>query len=260
MKKSICLITFLLIGLLCVQPISAADDLLVAEQWAPVIRKMDNKDSLTAQTNMFTAVDYDHDWRLNNNWYNLMFYPPKPAVYYSVVESDTHYFLGYYQYYPRHMGRSQHEHDLTGVLLAVGKTPDGAGRLEMLLTYSNHNWQKQNGAKVRLEGGRPVLKISAGTHEIAVVGKRKRFLPGEAHIGYSLIPLTQLWEQRREIGQGRVFAGWGYFDSYNAVKVTAPWLWDYHHINWLTNPGELFQYLSGTPIRECNYLINPYIK
>ncbi|HEY3425448.1 MAG TPA: hypothetical protein VGL27_11670 [Negativicutes bacterium] len=281
MKERVCRLLFLMIVIFFTQPGFAAPALNVAIQWSPVFYQMDKSDGLTAQQNIFTLVNFDRDWRLNNNWYNLLFYPLDRMMYYSVVESDTHYFIGYYQYYPRHIGGGDHEHDMTGALLAVSKTPDGLGRLDMLVTYSNNRWEKWNGAQVQLEAGHPSLTISAATHAIAASGKSSRVLrtdgireisstanllakgnnmvlSGGAYTGYRLIPLTQLWDHRQEIGQGRVFARWGYFDSYNAITVTAPWVWDYCQINWLAKPGEFIQCFKGIPVKACAYLSNPY--
>lgn len=266
MKKNIGCLVLLYICLLCPFPVGAAPAGDMAARWAPVICQTGHSSSLNAPQNIFTLINYDRDWQLNNNWYNLLFYPLDRAMYYSVVESDTHYFIGYYQYYPRHTD-DRHEHDLTGVLAAVSKTPDGAGWLDMLITYSNHQWRKWHGSRVRLEDGHPVLNIHAASHKITAAGKSRRALPvtalyaspAGAHAGYRLVPLTQLWEHRQDIGPGRVFARWGYFDSIDVVRVTAPWIWEYRRLNWLAAPGELLQYFRGSrPVQACRYLNNPY--
>lgn len=246
-----------------------ADD--IAARWAPVICQRGQGDGLRMAENTFTLVNYDRDWRLNNNWYNLLFYPPRPAMYYSVVESDSHYFLGYYQYYPRHTGSAGHEHDLTGVLAAVRKTPEGAGQLDFLLTYTAGNWHSWQGSRVRQEGNHPVLNIYAASHELTAAGRSRRALPatalyplpattpaGDARGGYQLVPFAELWEQRQDIGQNHAFARWGYFDSMSAIRITAPWVWEYRRLNWLTQPGELVQYFQGRRVKACTYLMNPY--
>ncbi len=276
MRKSAGLLLLTFILLFTALPAAAAAPAELASQWSPVIRGDATGDGLTAQQNIFTLVNYDCDWRLNNNWYNLLFFPLERAMYYSVVESDTHYFIGYYQYYPRHTGGSGREHDLTGVLLAIDKTAAGSDQLAMLLTYSNNKWRHWPGSRVRLEGGHPVLNIRAGSHAITAAGGSSRVwpasfyelpaagqafnktLPGRAHGSYRLVPLAALWERRQDIGQGRVFASWGVFDSYNEVQVTVPWVWEYRRLNWLKQPGELVQYFRGQPVQACNYLSNPY--
>ena len=275
MKQSVCWI-MLLLALLFAQPVAAIAAPDIVRQWAPVVCQSDHSDGLAAKQNVFTLVNYDLDWRLNNNWYNLYFYPLAHAMYYSVVESDTHYYLGYYQYYPRH-GRG-HEHAMTGVLLAVRKLSDNTCALDLLVTYSNGKWKTRDGGRVFLADGHPGLQLRAGTLAIAAAGKNSRLLrkknmqvlspagsrlgsdhqAGSGHTDYVLLPLTVLWERRQDIGQGRVFSRWGYFDSFNAVRVSAPWAWEYRRLNWLLNPGELTLYFTGQPVKACNYLNHPY--
>jgi len=270
MKKWACLMTALFVMFLKVTAVSAAPAEQLAGQWAPVLYLADQSDGMAAPQNVFTIVNFDLDWRLNNNWYNLRFYPLEKAMYYSVVECETHYLISYYQYYPRYAGGGGHEHDMTGILAAIKKIADGADQLDMLVTYSNHRWQSWDGNKVRVENGHPLLQVKGETHEIYACVKNRTLLQTsniyalgagdqlKVHTGYRLIPLEQLWEQRQDIGQGRIFARWGYFDSYNAVKVAAPWGWNYREFNWLANPGELIQRFRGRHVTACNYLSNPY--
>ncbi|WP_169716680.1 hypothetical protein [Sporomusa acidovorans] len=280
MKKNFCLTMLLLVSLFSARPIFAVAAPNLVAQWAPVIYQTDSSDNLTAQQNVFTSVNYDLDWRSSNNGYNLRFYPMNWTMYYSVVESDTHYFIAYYQYYPRYLHDGENKQDMTGVLVAVSKTSDGSGRLDMLLTYSNKDWRKWEGSKVQLEGGHPALTISAATHAITAGKKRYQLsrtdgvylkpspanlmqaddqeLQGGFRAGYRLIPLTQLWEHCQDIGPGRVFARWGYLDSNNSSVTTAPWVWGYHQINWLSQPGELVQRFQRLPFKPVNYLNNIY--
>ncbi len=75
-----------------------------------------------------TAVDYDGDWDCRNNWENLGKHPLNAVVYYSVQETDTHYFAGYYFYHPRddaEIWLDRHENDLEGVMLAIPKSAEG---------------------------------------------------------------------------------------------------------------------------------------
>src|SRR5262245_54334324 len=50
-----------------------------------------------------TNFDFDGDWKGDNNWQNLdqRSYPLRAYVYYSVVETATHYFIHYAMYHPR---------------------------------------------------------------------------------------------------------------------------------------------------------------
>ena len=89
-----------------------------------------------------TAVDYDGDWSCLNNWENLTKGNLGAVVYYSVQETDTHYYVGYYFYHPRddaeiHLDR--HENDLEGIMLCVPKQADGYLKPDMLYTQGHGN-------------------------------------------------------------------------------------------------------------------------
>lgn len=95
-----------------------------------------------------TAVDYDGDWTCLNNWENLTKGDLGAVVYYSVQETDTHYYVGYYFYHPRddaEIWLDRHENDLEGIMLAVPKWQEGMpwqeGYLapEMLYTQGHGN-------------------------------------------------------------------------------------------------------------------------
>lgn len=74
-----------------------------------------------------TAVDYDGDWSCLNNWDNLRKGDLSAVVYYSVQETDTHYYVGYYFYHPRddaEIWLDRHENDMEGIMLCVPKPED----------------------------------------------------------------------------------------------------------------------------------------
>ncbi len=87
-----------------------------------------------------TAVDYDGDWSCLNNWDNLRRSDLSAAVYYSVQETDSHYYVGYYFYHPRddaEIWLDRHENDLEGVMLAVPKSAEGFLPPEMMYTQGH---------------------------------------------------------------------------------------------------------------------------
>jgi hypothetical protein len=91
----------------------------------------------------------------------------------------------------------------------------------------------------------------------AAVGKRNghRWV----YSGYRLVALDELWERRYDIGKGRVFSRWGYFDSeYPGAAKAAPWLWECRRVKWLAEPAELLQSFRRAPARLARYLHNPY--
>lgn len=101
----------------------------VAVHYAPQIDQAVNVLlSAGGRGDFITAVDYDGDWSALNNWENLLSGDLSAVVYYSVQETDTHYFVGYYFYHPRddaEIWLDRHENDLEGVMLAVPKSDRG---------------------------------------------------------------------------------------------------------------------------------------
>ena len=89
-----------------------------------------------------TAVNYDGDWSCLNNWENLRAGDLGAVVYYSVQETDTHYYVGYYFYHPRDDAEiylDRHENDLEGIMLAVPKSEDDYLPPEHMYTQGHGN-------------------------------------------------------------------------------------------------------------------------
>ena len=89
-----------------------------------------------------TAVNYDGDWSCLNNWENLRKGDLGAVVYYSVQETDTHYYVGYYFYHPRddaEIWLDRHENDLEGIMLCVPKRADGYDFPTMMYTQGHGN-------------------------------------------------------------------------------------------------------------------------
>lgn len=72
----------------------------VAARFAPVFYQAlgDNP-----RSDYITSFDFDGDWRGDNNWKNLdnKTFPLRAYVYYSVSETQTHYFIHYAVFHPR---------------------------------------------------------------------------------------------------------------------------------------------------------------
>ena len=115
---------------------SGYDELV--HRWAPVIfQDVDTDGALGRRPDFMTRWDYDGDLNPDNNWDNLGAFPLEACVYYSVQESQTHYFIGYYVYHPRDWVSSKpaaHEHDLEGVMLVVSKP--GTALSDLVLSYT----------------------------------------------------------------------------------------------------------------------------
>ncbi|ALP36920.1 hypothetical protein ASL14_12830 [Paenibacillus sp. IHB B 3084] len=130
----------------------------IAGYWSPVLYQDVGNGP---HTDIPTAVDFDGDWNGTNNWENIDNYasgknPLYPWLYWSLAETETHYFIGYDVFYARNDpegvagpigdGLGDHENDMEGMLLVVRKPgvtrKDGSvvdrsqfpnGELELLL-------------------------------------------------------------------------------------------------------------------------------
>ena len=131
---------------------------------------------LKGKADYITAYDYDGDFDAKNNWNNLRNpnFPTKAISYYSVTETETHYFILYTFFHPRDWTDfwllyriDEHENDLEGVLTVVKKDAtmygeviaavtvfhsdfysyttsgsglsDGSETIDGLLSFENHN-------------------------------------------------------------------------------------------------------------------------
>ena len=119
------------------QPPSSPTELRhLAEYYAPVVF-MDTAGP-TPKADYLTGWDYDSDLDPLNNWNNLnrRDVDLKGKVYYWVVETQSHWFIGYGFFHPRDWGESEviqctadegvtqlgcHENDMEGALIAVRK-------------------------------------------------------------------------------------------------------------------------------------------
>ena len=82
-------------------PAAAATDAELALRWAPV--HYQDTDSSDYDADFLTRIDYDAEWNTLNNWEHQDDNPATLAgwTYYSVVETETHWFLLYGFYHPR---------------------------------------------------------------------------------------------------------------------------------------------------------------
>lgn len=262
----------LLLGICCWRLTAAASpgQEAVALRWAPTIDQFFNTAGNASQANpaqedTSTVFNFDLDWRANNNWDNLNYYKLKPpAVYYSVAETNRFYFLGYYFYYPRHLGASPHGNDFTGLALAVEKAVKGADWLAGVLLYTDGGWQEVSTRSV----DKPVrLGISAGSHELAV--RREDRPPGGSVItctppqtgdgSYELVALTDMWKHRGEIQAGEAYGTLDdKTDSDQPELRRLPWKWKYRGVRWLSDPAAVFRLITGDKAFTGDYVTNLY--
>ena len=120
----------------------------LAYRWAP-IHYQDTAGN--GKSDYITAFDYDGDWNAQNNWDNLNRFPLRAAVYYSISETDTHWFIAYAFFHPRDWSTwppsfrhgndgAQHENDMEGLLMIVRRSGGRYGRLEAMVTNSHKDF------------------------------------------------------------------------------------------------------------------------
>lgn len=135
-------------SLAAVAPAAAAPtDAALALHWAPI--HYQDTDSSDYDADYLSTVDFDGDWNAADNWEaqddNLA--RLTGAVYYSVVETSTHWHLVYSFYHPRDwedfpdpFSLYTHENDMEGVLLVVRKDGTEFGRFEAMVTVAHSDF------------------------------------------------------------------------------------------------------------------------
>ena len=148
----------------------------IAAHYAPdILAAVNVLLSGSGRGDFLAAADYDGDWLGLNNWEHMNDHPLLATVYYSVQETDTHWFVGYYFYHPRddaEIWLDRHENDLEGIMLAVPRNEDGFAQPTAMYTqghgyvpfYFNGNLRMTEGSRqgggLMLDGDRPVIYIT----------------------------------------------------------------------------------------------------
>ncbi|MCM2579342.1 hypothetical protein [Streptomyces meridianus] len=124
---------------------AAPGDAELAYRWAPVHYQDTSSSYYTAD--YLSTVDYDGDWNARNNWDNLDADAGRltGAVYYSVAETGTHWYLTYAFFHPRDwkdypVNAFSHENDMEGQLEVVRKDGSQYGSLEAVVTLAHNNF------------------------------------------------------------------------------------------------------------------------
>ncbi|NHJ47966.1 MAG: hypothetical protein FK733_09275 [Asgard group archaeon] len=116
--------------------------------WAPVWYQ--DTDSSSYISDFITSFDYDGNWVGNDNWDNMYSYPLNATIYYSIVETDTHWFIGYYDFHPRdwhETGLLQHENDMEGALIVIKKDGSTWGQFYCMVTEAHGEFYQYTDAE-----------------------------------------------------------------------------------------------------------------
>jgi len=177
----------------------------IAERFAPIFRQ----EIGVGKNKRFdypTRADFDGDWIATNDWRHAETYPLPAYVYYSILETRTHYFIHYAVFHPRdwkgglfrtaivdncrHIAEVfdpsravldmalSHENDLEGVLIVVLKAPAPHVVFAESLAHSvftkfatadyikDHLSLPQRVHLLAVEDGRPVFSVESKGHGI----------------------------------------------------------------------------------------------
>jgi hypothetical protein len=127
---------------------TAASHEELARYWAPTWYH--DTDSSNYEGDYIVAYDFDGDTRSDNNWENLHKAGAdlSAVIYYSVVETETHWFLLYCDFHPQDWDENCqpipfgpdrcHENDMEGAMVVVEKDGSKHGRFQLLYTEA-HN-------------------------------------------------------------------------------------------------------------------------
>lgn len=140
-------------------PATGPSDLDLAFYHAPI--HYQDTDSTNYRADYITRVDYDNNWKADDNWDNLNRFQLRAHAYFSVVETCTHWFIVYGFFHPRDWTDSaadqEHENDLEGLLAIVRKDGSRFGRLEGIVTVFHNDFYSYTPAGSSLTKGRETI-------------------------------------------------------------------------------------------------------
>ena len=215
------------------EPAASHDEL--ARYYSPVIYQ-----GAASDQDYITAVDLDGDWIGNNNWENQPTGDLSAHVYYSVIETESHWYLFYALYHPRDYTDEPcaesdgcHENDMESLQVVVAKDGTSHGRLQALLTLAHSHiylypfddavarGALRPDGKGQLIEDHPAVWVETYGH--GIYGKPQILVPGKVtyragdqaevpegikddDVRYELVSIYDtLWQHRAEIGPGRLF-------------------------------------------------------
>ena len=255
----------------------------LARHYAPVIQQ-----GAATDQDYITAADMDGDWIGSNNWENQPTGDLSAHVYYSVMETETHYFCFYSLYHPRDYTDEPceesdgcHENDMESLQVVVAKDGTAYGRPQALLTlahshiylYPIDDSVKENTLDAErtaeLEEGHPVVWVETFGHGIygkAIILSPGRIVyragdraevPADTHdkeVAYELVPIYDtLWQHRAEIGPGLLFDK--PFDYRGQILPAA-----FDGVDWgedKANPPWAYDQEIGEVLRRGDFFLDP---
>jgi len=153
----------------------------LAQHYAPYLAQ---ETWFTPKADYLARFDYDGDWRGDNNWDDLEIGSSQAYVYYTVMETGSHWFVIYNFFHPRDysdrcVAGTCHENDNEGLILTIAKDGSQFGRLQVMETLAHNNiYSYTNDRRIKngvhdVEGEvelwnqfHPVVFIESGGHGV----------------------------------------------------------------------------------------------
>ena len=234
---------------------------------------------------IFTRIDFDGDLDADNNWKNVKLAQTAGSfVYYDVIETNSHWFITYGFFYPRDYAypfcfwQICHENDFEGMKLAVKKDDSAFGKVVLFENQAHGSIYFERNPEV--DGHIKVVIESEGHGLYSTRSKR----PETNHISYSygqyeLLPMSDLWEKRDQIGNGQLWRGTFDYNSesgailnvpnafggkkWGKAAANPPWAWKpvgLYKGDWFFDPANsICRTIGCLPGQDSEYIFNPYL-
>ncbi len=132
----------------------------LAYRWAPFfIQDTANK----WNADMLGKINFDGNFRSNDNWENLPGAGIAPYIYFNVVDTSTHWFVFYHTFHPRDWNNAFfgtcgpdpdcHENDTENLVLVIGKDGSAYGQFRAMITKAHHEFYQYALAGSGISGG-----------------------------------------------------------------------------------------------------------
>jgi hypothetical protein len=111
----------------------------LAMRYAPVVHQEIDRDRPTSD--LFTRLDFDDNFVAEDNFDNFRDIELKSSAYYNILETESHYYIQYFFYYPayfdQNITQNLYPHDVSVVQVVVRKAAEGAAE-QLLLIESGY--------------------------------------------------------------------------------------------------------------------------
>ena len=185
----------------------------LAEHYAPFIAQ---ETWFNPKADYLARFDYDKNWKGDDNWENLEKGSSQAFVYYTVMETKTHWFVIYNFFHARDYSDvcivgTCHENDNEGLILTVRKDGSKFGKIEVMETLAHNNiYSFTNDKQIKkgihnidekidfYKGVQPIIFIEAGGHGVLASSHKTSFFSSEKMDFTQNTGVTYLYKNKAE--------------------------------------------------------------